>query len=48
MNFLAQDLLDFGQINAYKFRCNLKEFNIVKAVEEVISIQKIKADMLKI
>ena len=38
MNFLVQDLLDFAQIKAGKFRKNIKEFNIRDAIEEVMSI----------
>ena len=43
MNFLIQDLLDFAQIKAGKFRKNIQEFNIQEAIEEVMSIQKDQA-----
>ena len=43
MNFLIQDLLDFAQIKAGKFRKNIQEFNIQDAVEEVMSIQRDQA-----
>ena len=48
MNFLAQDLLDFGQINASKFRFNYSQFSIIDSVREVMNIQKIKAEMSRI
>jgi len=38
MSFLVQDLLDFAQINAGKFRKNIKEFNIREAIEEVMCV----------
>ena len=43
MNFLIQDLLDFAQIKAGKFRINIKEFNVREAFQEVLSVQKEKA-----
>ena len=33
MSFLIQDLLDFAQIKAGKFRKNIENFNIIDAVE---------------
>ena len=38
MVFLVQDLLDYSQIRAGKFRKNIKEFNIRDAIEEVMCI----------
>jgi len=38
MTFLIQDLLDYAQIKAGKFRKNIKEFNVREAIEEVMSI----------
>ena len=43
MTFLIQDLLDFAQMKAGKFRKNIQEFNIQEAIEEVMSIQKDQA-----
>ena len=40
MTFLIQDLLDFAQIRVGHFRKNIQEMNIIKAVEEIVSIQK--------
>jgi signal transduction histidine kinase len=44
MEFLVEDLLDYAQIKAGKFRMNLKRFDIRKTVKEVIEIQQQKAD----
>ena len=38
MQYLIQDLLDFAQLRAGKFRKNRVTFNIVEAVEKVMSI----------
>ena len=43
MTFLVQDFLDYAQIKSGKFRVNLKQFNILETVENVISIQRQKA-----
>mmetsp|Transcript_17577 Transcript_17577/g.27158 ORF Transcript_17577/g.27158 Transcript_17577/m.27158 type:complete len:100 (-) Transcript_17577:1055-1354(-) len=43
MTFMVQDLLDFAQIKAKKFRKNITEFNIRDAVESVMIVQKKKA-----
>ena len=43
MEFLVQDLLDFAQIKAGKFRKNIKKFNIKEAIESVLNIQSYKA-----
>ena len=40
MGFLIQDLLDYAQIKQGKFRTNIGQFNIVEAVESVMSIQE--------
>jgi signal transduction histidine kinase len=48
MGFLVDDLLDFAQLNAGKFRKVSKEFDLKEAIEEVISIQKDKASMMGI
>ena len=44
MVFLIQDILDFTQINSGKFRKNIKEFDILEAIEEVMSMQRSIAD----
>lgn len=38
MEFLVQDLLDYAQMNAGKFRKNIKKFNIKDAIEQVVMI----------
>ena len=48
MSFLVDDLLDFAQLNAGKFRETIKEFDLKEAIDEVISIQKDKANMMGI
>lgn len=45
MSFLVDDLLDFAQLNAGKFRKVCKPFDLKEAIEEIISIQKEKAKM---
>ncbi len=39
MSFLVEDLLDFSQLNAGKFRKYTKKFNLKETIEEVMSIQ---------
>ena len=41
-------MLDFAQIKAGKFRKNIQEFNIVDAIEEVMSIQREQAKLKKV
>ena len=48
MAFLVDDLLDFAQLNAGKFRKSIQEFNLKEAIEEVVSIQKDKANLMGI
>ena len=48
IKYIVQDLLDYAQINSNSFRKNFQQFNIRKAVQEVIQIQKLKADTNKI
>lgn len=43
--FHVEDVLGIAQIRAHKFSKQLKKFNLKKAIEEVIQIQKDKADM---
>jgi hypothetical protein len=40
MSFMVQDLLDYAQIKANKFRKELKTFNIRESVERVMCIQR--------
>ena len=44
IQFLVQDLLDYAQINQNKFRINVKEFNLINSINEIISIQSMKAE----
>ena len=44
MSFIVQDLLDFAQIKAGKFRKSLKYFDIKNTVKEAMGILKTKAD----
>jgi signal transduction histidine kinase len=43
MTFIVQDLLDYAQIQAGKFRKNIGPFDIRQAVEQVMCIQRQKA-----
>ena len=40
MTFIVQDLLDYAQIKAGKFRKNFNTFNIRESVEKVMCIQR--------
>ena len=44
MEYLVQDLLDYAQIKAGKFRINLSHFDIRQTLKECIGIQQRKAD----
>ena len=44
MEYLIQDLLDYSQIKAGKFRKSLKYFDIKNTVIEAMGILKTKAD----
>ena len=44
MHFTIQDLLDYAQIKADKFRKNFRRFNIRETVDKVMSIQLKSAD----
>ena len=39
MGFIVQDLLDYAQIKSGKFRLNIQPFDIVSAVESIMSLQ---------
>ena len=43
LNFLVNDILDYAQINAGKFRKYFLKFNIKDCVDEIILILKFKA-----
>ena len=38
MTFIVQDLLDYAQIKAGKFRKNIEQFDIHDAIEQVMCI----------
>jgi signal transduction histidine kinase len=44
MTFIVQDLLDYAQIKAGKFRKNISIFNIRESIEKVMCIQRKKAE----
>ena len=43
MTFIVQDLLDYAQIKAGKFRKNISTFDIRESIEKVMCIQREKA-----
>jgi signal transduction histidine kinase len=45
MSFLVDDLLDFAQLNAGKFRKTCTTFDLSEAIQEMVNIQKDKASM---
>ena len=44
MGYMVQDLLDYAQIKAGKFRKRMSPFNIREAVEQVLCIQRQRAE----
>ena len=44
MSMNVQDLLDYAQINAKKFRKNISKFNVKDLIENVMKMQQDKAD----
>ena len=44
MTFIVQDLLDYAQIKAGKFRKNISTFDIRESIEKVMCIQREKAN----
>ena len=46
MSFLVDDLLDYAQLNAGKFRKVEKSFNLSEAIQEIVDIQTDKAEMM--
>lgn len=46
MSFLVQDILDYAQINAGKFRKIFSKFNLKDSIEEILLIMKYKAEQL--
>jgi signal transduction histidine kinase len=45
MSFMVDDLLDFAQINAGKFRKVIKQFDCKEAIRDCVNIQKEQAKM---
>jgi signal transduction histidine kinase len=45
LTYLVNDILDLSQINSGKFRIDSSVFNICEAINEIISIQKQKAEL---
>ena len=45
MKFLIQDLLDYAQMKAGKFRKVIEELNIIEAIEQMMSIEIDKAQI---
>ena len=46
--FLVNDILDFSQLKSGMFRKNCQMFNLEDAIQEIIVIQKLKAEFLGI
>ena len=44
MTLNVQDLLDYAQINAHKFRKNIVKFDLIELFKNVIDMQQDKAD----
>jgi len=44
--FLVNDILDFAQLKSGMFRKNCQKFNLEDAINEVILVQKMKAEFL--
>lgn len=43
MSFIVQGILDYSQIKSNQFQMNIEEFNVCKAIDKVMRIQKDKA-----
>ncbi len=48
LNFLVNDILDFAQLRSSKFRKSTKCFDIKESIDEVLNIQKYKAEQMGI
>jgi len=48
LSFLVNDILDFAQLKAGKFRKNIQTFSIDKAINDVIKIFSFKAEQMAI
>lgn len=48
LNFLVDDILDYAQISAGKFRERISKFNLQKCVKQILSILSFKAESLGI
>ena len=46
LNFLINDMLDYAQLSAGKFRKNAIKFDVIKSVDDIAKIMKFKADEL--
>lgn len=46
LNFLVNDILDYAQISAGKFRKQYLQFNLKECVDEIVLILQFKADQL--
>ena len=44
MQFMIQDILDYAQIKAGKFRKNIAKFNVIDSVHNVVMIQQKRCD----
>ena len=44
LNFLVNDMLDFAQMRSGKFRKNIYNFDLKEAINEIVSIQMMKAE----
>ena len=44
MHFTIQDLLDYAQIKADKFRKNISKINIIETTKKVVAMQQRQAD----
>ena len=48
MDFCVNDMISFAQINSNNFRKNSRNIDIKKSIEEIIMIQRHKAEFNKI
>ena len=48
LNFFVKDLLTLSQLDGGKFRKDLSNFDVRVAIKEIMGIQKMKADLLRI
>ena len=48
LTFLINDMLDYAQVSAGQFRKQVREFDLIKSVDDVIKMMQLKSNGLNI